>query len=162
MIQYRLVSGFCLTGFVLGVFWLDHRLDTLTVTGFLNDLFGGKGHYPPGLPFVALIFLILPLAARELAAMFRALDIQAEAWLLSLAAIGVVLGMYLVPSGSDAAITAPLMPLTIEIPSVVPITSSRPGAPSTSARVMAAPAPPQEPKGNVQSSVGAARFPANE
>ena len=84
--KYRLITGPLLVIAFLALVCLDDRLDTVQLTGFWRDLFGGRDHLPRGLVLFGLSLVIAPLAAVELTAIFRADGIATRQWLTVLAA----------------------------------------------------------------------------
>lgn len=102
MLRYRLITGPLLIAFLLGIVWLDDRLDTVALTGAGKDLFRGKAHPPSGLALFTLALVTAPLAARELALIFRSSGIRAETWLVTLATVAGLVVSYAVPVETEA------------------------------------------------------------
>ncbi len=102
MLKHRLITGPILILVLMGLVLVDNWLDTVPLSGFWQNLFIGKDHPPRGLVLFALGLLTAPLAALELARIFRANGIMTRSWLLSLAAmLGLVLS-YSVKMDTDA------------------------------------------------------------
>jgi phosphatidate cytidylyltransferase len=106
MLRYRLVTGALLIVAIVLICWGDDRLETVAAPSFIRAWFGVL-HWPAGsLLFFLLVALVVPLAARELAALLRAQGVPARGWLI---ALGAALGAF-----SLWAPTAP--PLVLEGP----------------------------------------------
>ncbi len=103
MLKYRLITGPLLVALLLAVVLADDWLDTVTLTGVWSDLFFGRSSPPRGLiMFLFATFVVAPLAAWELTAIYRAQGIASRTTLTALAAvIGVTLS-YSVPKNAEA------------------------------------------------------------
>lgn len=109
MLRYRLIFGPIMILALLAVFWLDHRLETVQLTGFWRDLFGGREYLPSGLPMFLLAFSVIPLAALELTRILRANHIMASFGLTAIAGeIGLIV-QFSIPQGLDAVIASGLV-----------------------------------------------------
>ena len=97
MLKHRLIFGPIMIAAILGLVWLDGRLDTWQLTGFWKDLFNGREYPPAGLGFVALALILIPVAAREVAAMFRGVGLAGHTKLISMASIVAALALYVTP-----------------------------------------------------------------
>ena len=87
---------------VLGLFWLDAWLDTVRLSGTWQWVFLGRDYLPAGLPLVGVAMVLLPLAARELAAIFRANGVAAHTWLITVASIVAAMAVYAIPRSLNA------------------------------------------------------------
>jgi phosphatidate cytidylyltransferase len=102
VLKYRLITGPILIAGLLLLVIADDWLDTVTLSGFWQDLFMGKTHPPRGLLLFTVGLVVAPLAALELSAVFRADGIRTQPWLTSAAAmLGLVLS-YSVPMTIDS------------------------------------------------------------
>ena len=105
MLRYRLITGPILIILLLAVVVLDDWVDSLTLGGWVQDLFRGKDHPPRGIVLFAIsLGVVAPLAARELTAIFRTNDIMTRTWLTTLATVvGLVLS-YSIPTDTDTSL----------------------------------------------------------
>jgi phosphatidate cytidylyltransferase len=102
MLKYRLITGPLLIVAFLAIVWFDNWLDTVRIGGLWSDVFRGKEHLPRGLALFTLCLLVLPLAANELSAIFKAQGILTRRRLTTSAAImGLVLS-YSIPWDTPA------------------------------------------------------------
>jgi len=104
MLRHRLIFGTILIAGLLGFVVLDNWLDTVSLQGFLKDLFG-KNHFPRGLAmFLLCVLVVAPLSAIELARIVKANNIAVRTWLMTMAAIfGIVLS-YSIPMGTETTV----------------------------------------------------------
>ena len=89
----------------LAIFAFDDYLDTLKISGFLQDWRSGRDSLPKGLALLTLMLCILPLAAKELTNIFHAKNIQASHLILTLAAYAGCLLIYALPQNLDGRLT---------------------------------------------------------
>ena len=87
MLRYRLIFGALLVLGSIGVFWLDGWLTTVELSGAWRGLFAGRATLPPGLMLLGLSCVLLPLAGRELSAIFTANGIDSRGWLIAVSAL---------------------------------------------------------------------------
>lgn len=88
---------------LLGLIWLDNRIDQIQIQGtVLQKLFAGRSYLPAGLLMLALALVIIPLTARELGAIFRAKGIASDPLLVSLAAMIGCVAVYAMPARIDS------------------------------------------------------------
>jgi len=97
MLGYRILSGLALMAFVLLLFWGDGRIDAIHLPESWRPLFADRPTPPAGLLLVVAAFVIIPLAVRELTAIFRANGIDVGRWLISSMAIAAALAVFVVP-----------------------------------------------------------------
>lgn len=91
---------------LLAIFWLDHRLETVELSGVWKDLFGGRTYLPSGLPMFGLAISVIPLAAIELTRILRANHIMASFWLTAIAGELGLIVQFSIPHGLDAMIAS--------------------------------------------------------
>ncbi len=98
MLRDRLIFGPLMIAFALGAFWADSALDHTTLEGFWQRVFFGRTYLPSGLVLTAVVLLLLiPLASRELARLFRADGVACQTWLVTAAAVAACLTVYATP-----------------------------------------------------------------
>lgn len=102
MLRYRVISGIGLIAFGLAVFWVDSRLDTVTLSGFWRDLFPGRESPTPGLVLLAVAMMVMPMAAWELHRIFRSNQVETTYWLIVTAVLITSVTMYITPMRLDA------------------------------------------------------------
>jgi phosphatidate cytidylyltransferase len=101
-LKYRLIFGPVLVAAAVGLFWLDRWVDRLPITGFWRDLFNAPT--PPGGLILALVLMLLvPLAARELVAIFRRNGVETSTWITTLGSVAAALTLYLVPDSAQGS-----------------------------------------------------------
>ena len=100
MLKYRLTLGPTLLLALLGALWLDGYLETLPSPPWLTQLNPALGPtLPPCTVILVLGLLIVPLAARELGAIFKAGGVAASRRWMAIAAMAGLLVSAVVPSG---------------------------------------------------------------
>ena len=103
MLKIRLIFGPAMIALLLGLMLLDNRLDQVDISGTaVQRLFLGRTYLPAWLILLGIGLVLMPLAARELCAIFRAKDIPADSFMVT---VGSILGftiIYAVPSGIDS------------------------------------------------------------
>ncbi|MFN7022005.1 MAG: phosphatidate cytidylyltransferase [Phycisphaerales bacterium] len=98
MLKHRLILGPVLIAMIAGLLWLDERLDARSVPeAWVRWWPGESGTWPAGLVLLCAGLLIVPLAARELARIFRANGVQASRRWLAMAAMAGLLVSAAVP-----------------------------------------------------------------
>ena len=101
MLRYRLIFGPLMIGLAVGLFYLDSRVDHVRLTSVWQDLFG-RAYPPAGLVLLGVCMVLIPLAARELSAIFAANDIRLPTWLIALAGMAACLVIYATPQSYGA------------------------------------------------------------
>lgn len=109
MLKYRLITGPLLILALLGIFFVDDRLDTTPLPASLQDLFGGAEYPPRGIVLFLLGLFVMPLAAVELSRIVRHNDIATRPWLMSVAAMTGLTVSYVIPAGLDAVTTVAIV-----------------------------------------------------
>ncbi len=89
----------------LAIFACDDYLDTIKISGFLQNLRSGRDTLPRGLALLALMMCILPLAAKELTLIFKAKQIQASQLMMTLASLSGCLLIYALPQNLNGPFT---------------------------------------------------------
>jgi phosphatidate cytidylyltransferase len=103
MLRYRLTFGLLMLALLLGMVWLDSRLDTVDIAGtFWQRVFLGRTYLPAGLVMLAVFCLMLSIGARELAAIYRAKGMEVDTVMVLLASSVGWLIAYIMPSGVDS------------------------------------------------------------
>lgn len=107
MLKHRLLIGPLLIALLLGLLWLDEWIDRAEVPAWAAwTVPAGYETFPPNVVLLPLALLVVVLAARELAAIFKSGGIQASRrWLGFAAAIGLLVCAMVPVKGSpvDAA-----------------------------------------------------------
>ena len=106
MLRNRLIFGPVLIAVLIAVFYVDNRLDQLTIRGTIFEhLFFGRAYLPAGLLLLVCIVSLIAMGAGELCSMFRAKEIEASPVMMWLSGtIGAVL-IYMIPSSLDSQTT---------------------------------------------------------
>lgn len=95
---------------LFGLIWLDERLSTAPVPSALAALLGTKRTtLPPGIILLTVSLLLIPLAARELGAMFHAGSIAASRRIMTVAGISGYLASAAIPLNSSPTHAAALV-----------------------------------------------------
>ncbi len=103
MFRYRLIFGPLMIALLMGVFYLDNRLDQVGISdSWLQSLFFGRTYLPAGLVMLFLVLALIPLGARELVTIFRAKGISADTAMVAWSGIVGCLSLYILPSSIDA------------------------------------------------------------
>jgi len=98
VLKYRLITGPLLVVMLLAIIVLDDWLDTVQLDGLWQQVFQGRNHLPRGLAlFGFALFVVVPLAARELSAIFRAQGVATRRTLTTVAAMLGVFMVYSIP-----------------------------------------------------------------
>lgn len=88
MLKHRLIFGPLLMAALVGLLWLDEWVDGQRLPSWLLTWWPGQSQtYPAGMLLLAMGLLIVPLAARELGAIFLANGVQASRRWLAMAAM---------------------------------------------------------------------------
>jgi phosphatidate cytidylyltransferase len=103
LLKYRLIFGPLLILLLLALVLVDDWLDSVRLSGFWQDAFGGRTELPRGLALFAFSVLVaVPLAARELSAIFAYQGIATRKTITTVAAmLGVTLS-YCIPNDTPA------------------------------------------------------------
>ena len=114
MLKYRLTFGPMMIAALLGIIWLDNKLDRIDITDtWIQDLFFGRTYLPAGLIMLGLFLLLITLSVGELAKMFKAKNAQVDFLMLWLSGIVGCTLVYAIPykmsSESTMAIYASFM-----------------------------------------------------
>ena len=102
MLSKRLIFGPLMVLAALGLFWLDWTLDHVQLSGFWQGVFDGREYLPSGVPLVVMAIVLIPLASRELAAIFRANGLISHTWLIALASVVAAVTVYATPRSLSA------------------------------------------------------------
>ena len=98
MLKYRLILGPILLAILFGLLWLDEWLDARPVPESWLTWWPGASHtWPAGLVLLLVGLFVVPVAARELARIFRANGVQASRRWLAMAAMAGLLVSAAVP-----------------------------------------------------------------
>ena len=101
MLKHRIIVGPILAGIALLMFFLDEWLETMPAPSWwLED----RETLPGGLLLFAFSFFLVPFAARELTAIFKANDIPTRLWLTTLAPLVAITLTYAIPTKLDSPI----------------------------------------------------------
>ncbi len=113
MLRYRLIMGTLLIALLLGLFWLDAAVAQVELAGWWRGLFAGRPRPPSGMVLLAGVVVLIPLAARELARMFREVGLPGHTLLISFASICCAVSLYSTPmmlrASTGAAIIATVL-----------------------------------------------------
>lgn len=103
MLKYRLVFGPIMIAALLGMFYLDDRLDQVNITDTVwQQVFLGRAYLPAGLLLLGSILASIMLASRELCRIFHAEQVAASPFMVALSGgLGCVL-LYLIPYSLDS------------------------------------------------------------
>jgi phosphatidate cytidylyltransferase len=103
VLKHRLVTGPILIASLLGLAWLDEFLDGLESPWEpLAGPEGGDGTLPPGIVVLVVSAVVSVLASRELGAMLWAKGVEVSRRVMSIAAVGGLLLIALMPTGQDS------------------------------------------------------------
>lgn len=97
VLKHRLIFGAVLIAALVFLFALDNHLDSVHISGVLQNLRGGRDTLPRGLILFALSLVIAPLAAWELSRILRENGIRATVPITCLASIVGLCLSYSVP-----------------------------------------------------------------
>jgi phosphatidate cytidylyltransferase len=98
MLKYRLIFGPIMLALVAITVYFDNKLDQVSIQGTVFEkLFLGRPYLPAGLIMLLVFLALIPLAAREMCAIFKAKGIEADTVIVSLAGMSGCLLMYAVP-----------------------------------------------------------------
>jgi phosphatidate cytidylyltransferase len=104
VLKHRLIFGAVLIALLLLVFYLDDTLDTVRISGFLQELRGGREHLPRGLLLFCVSLIIGPFAAWELSRILRANGIRATVPITCLASVVGLCLSYCVPQDTHGPV----------------------------------------------------------
>jgi phosphatidate cytidylyltransferase len=116
MLKYRLIFGPLMIAALLGVFYLDNRLDQVPLNnnfwemlgldrGFGVRLFLGRDYLPAGLIMLLVFVTIIILGAGEFCAIARAKGIPATRFMITLAGLTGCVLIYIVPNAVNSQVT---------------------------------------------------------
>jgi phosphatidate cytidylyltransferase len=97
VLKHRLIFGVVLIALLLIVFYFDDKLDSVRVSGFLQEWRGGRNYLPRGLLLFGLSLIVGPFAAWELSRILRQNGIRATVPLTCLASVLGLCLSYCVP-----------------------------------------------------------------
>ncbi len=97
MLRYRMIVGPLLIALMLGVFWADAQVGRLELTGWLRELFADRPRLPNGLLLLLLVLILIPLVARELSRLFKAVGLPGHTLLISVASMCCASSLYSTP-----------------------------------------------------------------
>ncbi len=109
MLWQRLVFGTLMTGLALVLFYLDDRLDALSLEGTVLARLFGRDHLPAGLLMLGLFLAVIILVARELCAIFHAKGIRVDWSLVALSGVCGLMIMYGTPQDTPARYAIAIM-----------------------------------------------------
>ncbi len=106
MLKYRMVFGPLMILALVGLIYLDDRLDQLSLVGTVwQDLFLGRTYLPAGLLMLFGLAILIVLASRELCHIFHAENVPASPLMLALSGtLGAIL-VYILPYQLDSQAT---------------------------------------------------------
>lgn len=111
----RLLLGPVLIAALVGLMWLDERVDGVALPGFWSRLFGDRATPPPGTAIFVACVLVAVLAARELAAIMRSNGIPASRRVVTTTAVAGLAVSCLVPSFWPAPVAVAAVSTTAAI-----------------------------------------------
>jgi phosphatidate cytidylyltransferase len=96
MLRQRLLFGTLLIVLVAALFWVDQWLGAIDISGtWPQRALGGRAELPAGIVLAGAFAVLAVLAARELAAIYRAKGIEVSRLVLVLGAVATCVVMYL-------------------------------------------------------------------
>lgn len=99
MLKHRLIVGPIMIGLLIGLFWLDNRLDRIIIEGtWVQPLFLGRPDLPAGLIMLLAITVLIVVTTRELCTIFRAKGIQTSTVMVGVAGVLGSALIYILPS----------------------------------------------------------------
>ena len=107
MLRYRLITGPLMIVALVGLLYLDHRVDQLSIEQlqgtFWQALLFGR-HYPPaGLLMLLVCLVLVVIGAIELCAIFRAKGIRTHPRMIAAAAASGCITIYAIPYATDSS-----------------------------------------------------------
>lgn len=106
MLKHRLVFGALMIAVFAIVFYLDNRLDNVSLEGTVfQRLFLGREYLPAGLLMLGAFIMLIILSARELSAIATAKGIPADTFMLALSGITGCVLIYIIPVGMNSQVT---------------------------------------------------------
>jgi phosphatidate cytidylyltransferase len=97
MLKYRLIFGPLMIAVAVGLVVADMRLDALVLTGTWQSLFLGRDYLPQGLILTALVLILIPIAAVELARMLESVGVSGHRWIIAVGGIAGCMAVYSTP-----------------------------------------------------------------
>lgn len=106
MLKHRLIFGPLMILGLVALFCVDNFLDHVNLEGTpLQAVFLGRKYPPAGLALLIFFLCVIPLATRELVAIFRAKGIAADPGMVALSAMSGCLLIYAIPVDLDSQAT---------------------------------------------------------
>lgn len=121
MLRQRLLLGPPLILALLGVIWLDDRIERLDLAGAWRWVAQGRPSPPPGVVIFVVMLAISFLASRELARILKHNGIAASKRIITAAAIGGLLVSCLVPADQDGVTSVAIVSSAAAAALVVPL-----------------------------------------
>ena len=116
MLKHRLIFGPIMLACVALIVYFDDKVDQISIQGTMFEkLFLGRSYLPAGLVMLVLFLCLIPLAAREMSAIFRAKGIESDTLMISLAGMAGCLLMYAVPANMSSQNAMPVMTTLITL-----------------------------------------------
>jgi len=109
MLRQRLVFGSLLIAFLIGLFWLDDRVGSVSIAGTGLASRFGSDTLPAGVVMAGVFLLLAVLASREVVAMFEAKGTLPGRPVVTGAVIGICLVVYLSPLPAVDTRTWPIL-----------------------------------------------------
>jgi phosphatidate cytidylyltransferase len=98
VLKHRLIMGISLIAALIAALWADECLASQLAPGWVELLAPGSApHWPRGLMMLAIGLFVVPLAAREMGAMFHANGVAASRRCMAIAAIAGLLVCAFIP-----------------------------------------------------------------
>lgn len=106
MLRNRLIFGPLMIALLIGVFYVDNRLDQVSLSGTIfQPIFFGRAYLPAGLVLLACIITLIGVGAGELCHIFRAKEIEASRAMVWLSGTIGALLIYSIPDSLDSQTT---------------------------------------------------------
>ena len=109
MLAHRLLFGSLMIALLLGLFYLDDRLDELSLEGTVLAAWFGRDFLPAGLLMLGLFLAVIILVARELCEIFHAKGIGVSWSLVAVSGVSGLLIMYGTPQDTPARYAIAIM-----------------------------------------------------
>lgn len=105
MLRYRLIVGPFMIAFLLGIIWLDNRLDRIGIEDTFLEPLLGRTNLPAGLLLAVVTLALSLMTLRELSRLFEAKGVVLDRPTFYLAVIVGFLLVYLIPYDLDSQAT---------------------------------------------------------
>ena len=103
MLKHRLTFGPLMIAALLGLFWLDDRMDHWDISGtWAQTVFMGRTYLPSGLLMLAAMLALIGVISRELCVIFQAKGIRAQRTIVTVAGMLGALMIYSIPQASTS------------------------------------------------------------